>query len=138
MPTGIKTKDLPKVTTAIVSTAYVVMDVAGQTVIMLMSDFLSTFAINGIRYTVVEYSSGGAQTASATYNVYVFHDTGTLQLPASASLSGQPIIVKNLTTNKIVTVMAHSGEAIDIATSLDITDNDSETFIPIANGFITT
>ena len=132
-----KIKNLGK-TNAATTAHYLVLDKEDSVGPYLISvaDFLSLFGFNAVNYRVTEFPSGGSQNASGSFDVYVFLDAGVLQLPTAASLYKKPVIIKNLTTNKVVTVKAASGEFVDFDTEFTIDTADSETLVPITGGFI--
>ena len=106
--------------------------------LLSIADFLSLFGLNATNYRVVEYASGGAQNASASFDVYVFRAGGTLQLPDASTLNGQPVIVCNLTNNDTVVVNAYAGQSINDQSSITVKNSDSEQLIPASTGFVLT
>lgn len=139
MSIDIAVKNLPPTSTATSSHKVIIdkNDTAGP-YLMEIGTFLSLFGFNAINYRVTEFASGGAQNASSDFDVYVFKAAGTLQLPDQATLSGQPIIIVNLTTNALVTATPFSGQSINSANTLVITNQDSEQLIPCSTGFVLT
>jgi hypothetical protein len=136
---NLKVKDSPR-THAALRTHGVIIDKNDNVgpYLMTIDEFLDDFGVNAVNYRVTEFVSGGAQNASTDYDVYVFRSAGTLQLPDSTTLHGQPIIVVNLTTSDNVTVTAFSGQSINSVNNIVITNQDSEQLIPTTTGFVLT
>lgn len=135
----IKVKNLTPTNSATTAHKFIVdkNDNVGPYLISI-ADFLSLFGLNATNYRVVEYASGGAQNATASFDVYVFRAGGTLQLPDAATLNGQPIIVCNLTNNDTVVVNAYAGQSVNDLSSITIKNGDSEQLIPASTGFVLT
>lgn len=135
----IKVKNLTPTNSATTAHKFIVdkNDNVGPYLISI-ADFLSLFGLNATNYRVVEYAAGGAQNASASFDVYVFRAGGTLQLPDAATLNGQPVIVCNLTNNDTVVVNAYAGQSVNDLSSITIKNGDSEQLIPASTGFVLT
>lgn len=136
---NLKVKDSPR-THAAIRTHDVIIDKNDNVgpYLMTIDEFLDEFGFNGVNYRVTEFVSGGAQNASSNFDVYVFRSAGTLQLPDSTTLNGQPIIIANLTTVDNITVTAFSGQSINGLSSIVISNQDSEQLIPTTSGFVLT